>query len=146
MNQGKFDGGMLTEDEKNLHEYYRSLLNFTIHSLALMGEYMEIHTYNRMHTEWYNDRVFSFVRWQDKERLIIVSNFDGENSYGFDLQIPGELIEEWNIKKGTIGIKDVLTGEILILTVKDDRAIVRIDLEPLKSLIMAVPCMEYADG
>ncbi len=59
VNGGKFDGGLLSPEEKELREYYSTLLNFTLKSQALTGEYREIHSFNREHTEWYNDRVFS---------------------------------------------------------------------------------------
>ena len=57
-----------------------------------MGGYREIHSYNRRDTEWYNDRLFSFVRWKGDERLIIVSNFDPDDTFGFELQLPEEVV------------------------------------------------------
>jgi hypothetical protein len=42
MNNGKFDGG-LTDKEKELRDFYKRLLNFSINSSALMGEF-EIQT------------------------------------------------------------------------------------------------------
>src|SRR5690606_5990734 len=41
MNGGKFDGGQLSANEKALRNYYSEVLNFTLTSPALMGEYME---------------------------------------------------------------------------------------------------------
>ena len=41
-----------------------------------MGDYKDIHLYNRNQTENYNDKVLSFVRWSNDEKLVIVSNFD----------------------------------------------------------------------
>ena len=79
VNDKNFDGGQSTKEELELRDFYKRLLNFTINSSALMGEYYDIHLYNQQHTEWYNDKVLSFVRWSDDEKLIIVSNFNDEN-------------------------------------------------------------------
>jgi hypothetical protein len=38
MNNGKFDGGLL-DKEKELRDFYKRLLNFSINSSALMGEF-----------------------------------------------------------------------------------------------------------
>ncbi len=62
VNNKNFDGGQLSKEEKDLRDFYKRLLNFTIGSDALMGEYQDIHYYNRDHTEYYNYRVLSFVR------------------------------------------------------------------------------------
>src|SRR5690606_27563346 len=76
MNNKQFDGGQLSESEKELRDFYKRLLNFSISSSALVGKYQDLHLFNRKNTERYNDKVLSFVRWSDSEKLIIVSNFD----------------------------------------------------------------------
>jgi len=136
LNGGAFDGGLLGPGEKELREYYSKLLNFTLESRALMGEYQEIHSYNREHTQWYNDRVFSFVRWKDDERLIIVNNFDANDSFGFDLQLPAELLGEWNLADGVYKLTDQFTERNLELSVSGETAKTRVDIAPLESYIL----------
>jgi len=138
MNNGKFDGGQLSDDEAALHDFYKNLLNFTLQSPALTGNYREIHSYNRAHTDWYNDRVFSYVRWKESDRLIIIANFDDENGFGFDLQLPPELVKDWMLQDGTYSLEDALSQRKCILKVSGSTAKVRIDLEPLESLILAI--------
>ncbi len=67
MNNGKFDGELLTEGEKELRDFYRRLLNFTLKSEALVGSYKEIHSFNRENVINYNHKLFSFVRWSENE-------------------------------------------------------------------------------
>lgn len=136
MNHGKFDGAQLTEEEKRLNEFYTRLLNFTKNSPALTGEYREIHHYNREHTPYYNDRVFSFVRWKENEHLIIVTNFDARNGFGFELQLPRDLIETWKLEEGSYQLADQLSDQELELHMRDGYAEIRIDLEPLQSFIL----------
>ncbi|MDF1574050.1 MAG: alpha-amylase family protein [Bacteroidales bacterium] len=138
MNHGKFDGAPLSEKESKLNEFYGTLLNFTKNSQALTGKYREIHRYNRKHTPWYNDRVFSYVRWKEEERLIIVANFDADSSFGFKLRLPGEILSEWNLGDGNYILKDQLSDQKFELLVSGQSAETRIDLEPLQSLILQV--------
>ncbi|QXP50635.1 alpha-amylase family glycosyl hydrolase [Cellulophaga sp. HaHa_2_1] len=108
VNNKKYDGGQSTEDEKNLRDFYKRLLNFTIGSSALMGQYQEIHYYNKDHTEGYDHRVFTFCRWSDDEKLIIVTNFDKEKTYDFTLKVPEFMIEEWKLSSGIFPMEDQL--------------------------------------
>ena len=135
MNKGRFDGGQLSREETELRDFYKKLLNFVLHSQALMGEYREIHSHNRQHTEWYNDRVFSYVRWRDSERLIIVSNFDSHDTFGFDLGLPGEIIHAWDLSEGTYTLADQLDGSTTQLIVENGTAKTRVELKPLESFI-----------
>ncbi len=72
MNDKQFDGGQLSENESDLRDFYKRLLNFTITSDALMGAYKEIHSFNRVNTADYTHKIFSFVRWSENEKLIII--------------------------------------------------------------------------
>jgi glycosidase len=136
MNGGKFDGAALSDKERELNDFYVTLLNFTKNSIALTGEYREIHSYNRTHTQWYNDHIFSFVRWKGNERLIIVSNFDPDDTFGFELQLPREIITIWNLEDGSYTLKDQLTDRSIELGVSEGSAETRIDMEPLQSFIL----------
>jgi glycosidase len=137
VNNKKFDAGQSTEDEKQLRDFYKRLLNFTIKSSALVENYQDIHWFNRERTEWYNDQVLSFVRWSEDEQLIIVSNFNPENTYGFELQLPQNIIEAWQLKNGTYKFQDVLYNNYnSTLLVENDQAKIRIDIKPLESFIL----------
>ncbi len=137
VNNKKFDGGQLTDDEKSLRDFYKRLLNFAINSEALMGEYQEIHYYNKAHTEGYDHRVFSFVRWSKKERLIIISNFDAEKRYEIDLKLPDEVVSKWKLSDGDIQLKEMLYGKKeALLQVKDGKGNIELNLAPLESFIL----------
>lgn len=139
VNGGAYDGGALLPEEKELRDFYVRLLNFTLSSEALMGEYQEIHSYNRQNTEWYNDKVFSFVRWSGEQKLVIISNFSGENSYGFELQIPKSLIQKWGLTDANYTLSDQLYNKKqTVLKVNEGKGSTRIDLEPLESLILVL--------
>ncbi|RIA08631.1 glycosidase [Flavobacteriaceae bacterium MAR_2010_72] len=137
MNDKQFDGGQSTEEEKNLRDFYKRLLNFTIHSSALMGNYADIHHYNRKHTQWYNDKVLSFVRWSDDEQMLIISNFSDTDRFGFELQLPENLVKTLNLSDGNYELQDQLYKSYAsTLKVKNGKASIRIDIDPLQSFIL----------
>ena len=88
VNDKKFDGGKSTTEELALRDFYKRLLNFTIKSDALMGEYQDLHQFNRENTENYNAKLLSYTRFSNNEKLIIIANFDAEKAFEFELKIP----------------------------------------------------------
>ncbi|HOC86331.1 MAG TPA: alpha-amylase family glycosyl hydrolase [Prolixibacteraceae bacterium] len=136
MNGGAFDGGALLPEEAALREYYKKLLNFTLASPALLGEYREIHTFNRERTPSYGDKLFSFVRWAEGEKLIIVCNFDATAGQSVELQLPQEITNAWGVKERTLTMKDQLSEETVPLKVTGTGASLQLTLQPLQSLIL----------
>lgn len=139
VNNKNFDGGQSTKEELDLRDFYKRLLNFTINSSALASNYQDIHLYNRQNTERYNDKVLSFMRWSDDEKLIIVSNFNAEDTYGFELQLPENLIKKLNLEDGEYQVTDQLYNQYSsTLKVEEGKAEVRIDIKPLESFILKI--------
>lgn len=139
VNNKQFDGGQSTEDEKALRDFYKRLLNFTITSDALMGDYQDLQHYNQQHTEWYNDKVLSFARWSEDEKLIVISNFNAEHTYGFELQLPEDLVSKLELKDGDHQVEDQLYKNYKsTLKVKGGKAQMRVDIKPLESLILKI--------
>lgn len=136
MNNGKFDGGQLSPGEKDLNEFYRTLLSFSASSKALTGNYHQIHSFNRENTENYTNKIFSFVRWKDNERLIIVSNFS-ETEHAFDLKLDAETVNAWNLEDGTIKLTDQLGGDHNFeLKIQKGQATIQLNLKGLDSVIL----------
>lgn len=139
VNNKKFDGGQLRPEEKDLRDFYKRLLNFTIKSDALMGEYQEIHFYNKDNTENYDHRVLSYVRWSSEEKLIVVSNFDAAKKYAFDLKLPEDVISKWNLEDGEYNLVDELYGEAEPnLKVENGKGQFNVELQPLQSYIFSL--------
>ena len=136
MNGGKFDGGQLTESEKELRDFYARLLNFTIKSSAMMGKYQEIQTVNRNETKEYDPGLYSFVRWDNKEKLIIIANCSWVTTSHVDLIVPEDVIEKWNLNDGDYKVTDQLYNhETSTLEVKGGRGIIKVKIKPSESFI-----------
>ncbi|OXB06732.1 alpha-amylase family glycosyl hydrolase [Flavobacterium pectinovorum] len=136
MNEGKFDGGKLSESEKNLRDFYKRLLNFSINSSALMGSFQEIQSVNRQNNAGYEELIYSYVRWSQNQKLIIVANFSSEKTSEFDLKIPADIVSKWNLKDGKYQLTDQLYQKSSIqLEVTNGEGIARVKISPSESFI-----------
>lgn len=137
MNNGKFDGGLLSAEESALRDFYKRLLNFTINSSALMGKYQELHSYNRANSPGYYEKGYSFARWSEDEHLLILVNFKDWVADEYELLIPSGLLTEWQLRDGKYQLTDQLYQEIKYeLIVTDGIGKVKVAVEPLESLIL----------
>lgn len=136
MNGGKFDGGQLSDNEKKLREFYKRLLNFSINSPALMGEFREIQTFNREHTADYDPGLYAFVRWSKEEKLIVIANFSWRTTSRIDLQIPAAIVAQWGMKDGIHKLEDVLSDRKAKLIVKKGVGHIELEIRPSESLIL----------
>ncbi len=139
MNGGKFDGGQLSESEKNLRDFYKRLLNFSINSSALMGSFQEIHSANRQNSVGYTDLIYSYVRWSDTQKLIVVANFSSDKTSEFELKVPAEVISKWKLKDGSYELLDQLyLKNKTSLIVKNGEGVARVKIMPSESFIYEV--------
>jgi glycosidase len=139
MNDGAFDGGALTAEERDLRDFYTRLMSFSSQEATLRGNYAEIHSANRSANEDYDGRLFSFLRWTDQEQLIVVSNFDAENSYELLMTLPDTVVSEWQLESGRYTLDsqvfDTGNGELII---DGDTGRFAISLAPLESVVYRV--------
>ena len=136
MNNGKFDGGQLSQQEKELRDFYKRLLNFSTKSSALMGAFQEIQNINRQNTAGFDSGIYAFTRWSQTEKLIIVSNFSWLTTSNFELKVPADIIRKWNLKDGSYTLTDQLYKEsIILLDVLNGEGKAKISIAPSESFI-----------
>jgi glycosidase len=80
MNEGVFDGGKLSDDQKKLRSGYARLLNLCNTNAAIReGKYYDLHGFNRQSEQGYqSDKVYTFIKQHNEELILIICNFDGE--------------------------------------------------------------------
>ena len=135
MNGGKFDGGLLSDKEKELRDFYKRLLNFTLKSDGLMGQFEEIQTINRKETLNYDESKYAFVRWSAKEKLIIAVNFSKDKEADINLIIPAAIIAKWKLKDGIYKVTDQLYGGVNQLQVVKGIGKIKVNLSSSGSFI-----------
>lgn len=101
-----------------------------------MGEFQEIHSANNTISKGYLPDTYSFVRWSDSQKLIVVANFSSSTKSQFELIIPNDIIQKWRLKEGKYTIIDQLyTKSKLFLQVINGQGRVKIELNPSESFI-----------
>lgn len=134
VNNKLFDGGQLYDNEKSLRDFYKRLLNLDVN-----GFYADLHLYNRKHTEFYNDKVYSFVRGNEECKYVIVVNFSDSDFFGFELQIPQFIIGSWFLNDGTYSLTDTLYNEVQTdLKITSGEGKMRVDIAPLQSFVFKI--------
>ncbi len=136
MNQGKFDGGQLTEQEKQLRQFYQRLLNLSLTSPALVGDYHDLYGDNFANFADMPHQLFAFARSCAEQKLILVANFSPDRDTHIDLMIPQGLIQYWGIADGDYLLTDKLTQDCYTLQITDQIGTIALDLAPLASLLL----------
>lgn len=96
VNGGKFDGGQLTADQRKLRQFYQDLLSLTQTSDAIRnGAFYDLqYANNNGQSVGYNDtRMYSYLRHSSKQKLLIICNFDLQNSAQTTVRIPAHAWE-----------------------------------------------------
>jgi oligosaccharide 4-alpha-D-glucosyltransferase len=124
MNDGKFDGGALSDSEKDLRDFYMRLMKVSTGSPAMNGDYAFVPVSN--------DRLFAFARWKDDERLLVVSNFS-DKPQELMIEIPANVIAEMGLDSGRRELVDQLYGSINAITVDHGMGTIHVRLDPFQS-------------
>lgn len=138
MNAGAFDGGQLSQSERELRDFHARLLGYTARAPVLMGAYAELHNANRSRDSGYGDRHFAFLRWTEQQQIFVVCNFDWDRPARFNLHVPATLISKLGLADGDFPLNDVLSNRAdARLVVVDGEGSIAIDLAPLASSLLA---------
>ena len=93
MNGGKFDGGGFDETQKKLFDYYRKLLHFrNEHSAISEGKFYDLMWCNPWYMNFDPQYVYAFLRYSETERLLIVVNFNRNESRDVEVKIPHDAL------------------------------------------------------
>ena len=119
---GKYDGKLLTKEEKKLQGFYSTLLNLCNKEKAIReGEFFDL-TYANLEGVVFNEhRQYAFFRKAGKELLFIVVNFD-KNPAAPCVKIPTHAFDYLGIPfKDAYKAKDLLTGNTETLAMAPDQ-------------------------
>lgn len=120
INEGRFDGGGLTEAEKTLRETYRKLLQAVrTEPVISRGMFYDLMYANSANPYFNPNRQYAFMRKYDNEVLLAVVNFDRADQKVW-VQIPPEVFKILHFKDNRAArVTDLLTGETSISTLTD---------------------------
>jgi len=112
LNQGKFDGAKLGPAQKDLRDFYSRLLNLASSSDAIRrGKFYELQDANNLGKEYNQKNLYTFLRYTDKQQLLIVVNFSAEKTYKPTINIPAEALAAMGLNpKKFYTYTDLLNG------------------------------------
>jgi glycosidase len=142
MNNGSFDGGQLSAQERALREYYINVMQISATHPAMMGEYQSLHASNIDAASAYDDKTFAFTRWTGDQQLVVVSQFTQEPK-AFTLHVPAETVSAWQLASKTLNAIDLLTGQSFPVVSKDDGSLaIEVAIDVLGSLVLELNANE----
>jgi glycosidase len=108
LNNGNWDGGQLSDDQKRLREFYSKLLNVVRDNEALhTGEFWELMVANE-HQPGFDQRLYIFLRYTDKQRILVITNFNRDERR-IQIQLPADLLDKLQIS-GKAEFTDLISG------------------------------------
>lgn len=108
LNNGKFDGGQLSAEQKSLRNFYSKLLNSVKNNEALSsGNFYELMVANE-HQSGFNTRLYIFLRYTAKQRILVITNFN-RTEQNIVVKLPVDLIHQLKLNAGT-EFTDILSG------------------------------------
>lgn len=105
MNGGKFDGGQLNDDEKQLRLFYQQVMTFSLNHSSMTGAYQDLHQSNQL-----SDSVYAFLRFDNQELVIAVANFSQSKTDHIQLKVTAEVIQKLGIADGSYTLQEHIEG------------------------------------
>ena len=129
-NGGAFDGGKLTADQKKLRQFYTQLGQLVTSSDAIRtGAFYDLQQYGKP------EKLFSYLRYSAKQKLLIICNFDRKETIRTQFQIPAEVGKAMKlVPKKTYTYKDIFRTR----TVISAGLTIPVTVPPLGVLVLAI--------
>lgn len=109
MNGGAFDGGKLDENQKSLRQFYSKLLNVSVNNEAISnGNFYELLQANQT-SVGFNDKIYAFLRYSKKIRVLILANFNTNESY-LTVSLPKDILDFFDINEKALIFTDLLSN------------------------------------
>jgi len=112
MNGGKFDGALLSDEQRQVRQFYSDLLNIARKNKAICaGSYYDITAFN-VNAKNFGEDVHAFVRHEGEERLLIITSFN-QKAKEIKISIPEDIRMKIGLQTGvTYVARDILWKEV----------------------------------
>lgn len=86
---GRYDGGGLTPEQRQLRGFYQQLNHLVNGSDAIQsGGFYDLQWANEHNWGYYNQWLYSYLRYTDRQKLLIICNFNKEVTYETVVKVP----------------------------------------------------------
>ena len=112
VNDHRYDGGRLSEEQRQLRQFYRQLLTLAHEEAVAEGALYDLYPYNYVHTAGFTNQVYAFLRFTDEQKLLVVTNLDARHEQRFALKIPPAALEAMRLsEEETYALQDILQSD-----------------------------------
>lgn len=133
LNNGAFDGGQLSPQQKELHKFYSDLLNTVKNNEALRaGEFYELMMENE-HQPRFDTRLYIYLRYTAAQRVLVIANFN-RNEKEIRIKLPAHLLDQLGVH-GDTDFTDLLTKTIF--NTPDVKSGVDVTIKPSSGLLLS---------
>lgn len=103
MNGGKFDGGGLSEEQKDLRSFYGKLLRFVKNDAAIVeGRFTELNIPSST-----PKKLYAYIRSFESQHVLVIANFNRDSNLNVTITLPEELLKH---QDQSLDINNILTG------------------------------------
>ncbi len=117
----RYDGGGLSDDQRNLRAFYQRLNHFVNHSDAVQNGYFYDLQYandNGQSVGYDAHQVYSYLRYTDRQKLLIVCNFSSHTTFETTVRLPSHAFSVMNLEPArTYQFTDVFLSDTQVETV-----------------------------
>lgn len=97
VNGGMYDGGLLSDEQRQLRQFYGDILTLARDNKAIVsGEYADLTAHN-INAGNISGNIATFARFEGEEKLVIVANFSNQTEH-IKIQIPGTVAEAMGLQ------------------------------------------------
>ena len=120
MANGNFDGSDFSDEQRKLYGFYKKLLNFRLSSDAInKGAFYDLMWVNPWYSNFDPQYVYAFLRYFNNDRLLVVINFNQNESRYCEVKISEDAVEYMGLQDLRISesqnlrnlVVDAFTGE-----------------------------------
>ena len=116
MANGNFDGSDFSDEQRELYGFYKKLLNFRLSSDAInKGAFYDLMWVNPWYSNFDPQYVYAFLRYFNNDRLLVVINFNQNESRYCEVKISEDAVEYMGLQPTANGQQpialDTFTGE-----------------------------------
>jgi glycosidase len=137
---GRYDGGGLSDDQRNLRAFYQRLNHLVNHSDAVQNGYFYDLQYandNGQSAGYDAHQVYSYLRYTDRQKLLIVCNFSNHTTCETTIRIPAHAFATMKLEPArTYQFTDVFLSDTQVETT--GRAGVPLQLPPRSVRVLEI--------
>lgn len=136
VNGKKYDGGLLSDEQKALRQFYSDLLTLSKNNKAIaQGDYHDL-TQHNIGIKNFSDRIISYARVNGNERIIIVASFNTKVER-IKIQLTQDVIREFKLTSPQQSVGRDLLRSGADVGFSDDYTF-ELDVPPFSSFILKI--------